>query len=308
MAPGDAESRNPVGGLRSRDYNERAIESPDPLSQGETRTGRHTKSYAALLAFALVALGPGAASSGNAHVAWDRCWPDGATLETFACDRDDGPAHDLVVSFRLDQDMPDFYAVDVIINFWAASDTLSDWWRFAHSGGCRTQALSVNTDFAGLPPGACADSWLGKATLGGWEAASGLPGTPTYPGAGWVEAILAESHVQVAQSLSAGTEYYAVTFRIGNQKTTGAGACAGCDEDICILLQSLQVSGFTREETCLYSGTGSEYDAGAIGWQCGEEHWIRGFYGGTVFGCGHSSDCVVGARRSTWGSIKSLYR
>jgi hypothetical protein len=90
-------------------------------------------------------------------------------------------------------------------------------------------------------------------------------------------------------AFTAGTEYFLAHVRIDNARTTGAGACGGCSEPVCLnftRLMILRPAGSLNDAVLTTQGAGSR-----VSWQ------------------GSGGDCMVVPVRSTsWGAIKSLYR
>jgi hypothetical protein len=101
-----------------------------------------------------------------------------------------------------------------------------------------------------------------------------------------------------AQDLSGGTEYFDFNLNVNNAKTVGTGACAGCTVPVCIVLNSINVVAKGALEQRFIStptGPGSNY----VTWQGG---------GVPTTPKGTGCPAATATRKSTWGSVKSLYR
>jgi hypothetical protein len=101
-----------------------------------------------------------------------------------------------------------------------------------------------------------------------------------------------------ATPIVGGDELYDFTINITNQKTVGTGSCAGCTTPVCIVLNSINVVAQDNVEERLLS-TPTAPGSNFITWQGGGNPSA----GGTI-GC----PAATPTRRSTWGSVKSLYR
>jgi len=88
--------------------------------------------------------------------------------------------------------------------------------------------------------------------------------------------------------LDANVEYYAFRFRVGDAKSVGTGACAGCSVPMCLLLTSLNVVGATLGEQRIVS-----------------QPLVNNMI---YFNSGSTAPCIVPTRATTWGAVKSLYR
>ena len=102
--------------------------------------------------------------------------------------------------------------------------------------------------------------------------------------------------------IEAGTHVYAFKMLINNAKTVGPGACAGCQDDLCIVLNSILVSqtpGTPEGNRFLSNPDLSQVVSG----QGGQWWWNHLEPGGTCVG-----DCPTPARARTWGQIKGIYR
>jgi hypothetical protein len=214
------------------------------------------------------------------------CWQDNpATLQTFACDSNDGSAS-FTVSFAPDRNLDDFDELYAVLDLQSDSPELPDWWQLTDPGGCRQGALSTSADFTAAP-GGCADPWQGQIpgyyTL--WRTAS-------FPGLGWPAVTPNRAQFRVlygtypAVPLVMGTEYYGFTATITYQETVGAGACAGCSTPVTLVLNAVTLR--SRVPNLLTN----PLDNMCLRWQAG----------------GATPCDATPARNTTWGQLKSLYR
>jgi hypothetical protein len=233
------------------------------------------------------------ALAGSARIAWDDCWADGGpTTKMFMCDRNDAPAQVLVGSFRLDQPMTGFYAMEAELQIQTPAAALPDWWQLWNAGACREQAIHADLEFSALPQTQCRNLWAGP-TIGG----TGLNYIRTNVADLTVLFALWDGVDYVPQNLAADTDYYAFRVTISNERTSGPDACAGCSEAACILISRIEVWGPNGPVPCWPDYDG-EYSPSNAGWNCGD----------VVLDCVVARGCTVATRNQTWGSIKSLYR
>jgi hypothetical protein len=101
-------------------------------------------------------------------------------------------------------------------------------------------------------------------------------------------------------SIAQGTEVYSFKAVIENAKTTGLGACGGCEVGACILLNSIKLNQ-APPNNGYYISTPAQRQF--VTWQCPGEVVITD-HGGTF--C--NLDCPTPARARTWGQIKQLFR
>jgi hypothetical protein len=174
---------------------------------------------------------PGIACAGGVNLSWDDCGAAGATDKTFACNTNSGSAV-LIGSFVAPSGVTGLTAVEATLEVWTSSDSLPSWWQFA-TGGCRGGKLSTSFDFASSGPFTCSDPWSGAALGGNAYAVDSLGAK--HARLRLVAAVTPDRQV----TLDAGQEYYAFKVVIAFQKTTGTGACAGCDAPVSIALSSL---------------------------------------------------------------------
>jgi len=240
---------------------------------------------------AWLALAASVASAGGISLAWNDCLgAGGATNRTFACDTNVG-SNDLYVSFDPSVDLPDVNGTWVTIDVFTDGylGALPSWWQFKNIGSCRRNEISAAPTHETMP-GSCGDLWGGhaEASIAGYFVTAVMPSMPPY----WAY-ILATVSV-LGPSLNAvavhpGTEYTALVVRINNVKTAGLGACAGCQQQICLALR----------EVLLTTNNSSEFHMrNPIPYACPAAP-------GTFVTWQGSSTPTL---NRTWGQLKSLYR
>jgi hypothetical protein len=240
-----------------------------------------------LMTCTLLALGVGiaAAGPGGVNLGWLDCGGLAASQNrTFTCTTNTG-IHTLVGSFVAPSGIEQCSANEVVIDIQSAGVALPAWWSLRGSAplGCRSSSMTQSGDFTGGPFN-CFDYWQGGASGGvsqdtpvGNRARikmlEGLPaGNPNIT------------------SIPEGTEVYSFKLNIGSQKTVGLGACAGCIESVCIVLNSIAINQPPPLTTQKVSAPAPR------NWAT----WQNGIPG----------DCLAAtpAKNSTWGSVKALYR
>jgi hypothetical protein len=235
----------------------------------------------------LVAHAPATAGSGGElHLDWNACGSGTRDL-WYLCDRNDE-----VVLLSVGFVPPittgdDVIGIEAVIDLQVASDTLVGWWRLSPSGDCRSGSLAASPDAGPVSP--CVDAWggLGAAAIQGY-----LAGEPRGGAQARIK-LVAGVPSQSARRLSADTLYAAAVVRIGTDRTVGPLRCPGCDVPVCLVLNSIwlrRLPGAPGGDQFISNpGPGL---ANQVTWQ-----------GGVGADCG-----LVPVRRTSWGSIKSLFR
>jgi hypothetical protein len=260
----------------------------------------------ALAALTLASHALAATTPPGANLRWDSCYDDGgAANKAFACDTNTG-LETLVMSFALDTPMADVSGVEIWLEFVSQSASLPDWWRLFNAGTCRQAAISMNTT---TPPLAtnCVD-WAQGQSAGGIGAYQiGFFG-PNTVRMGLAVAVPAAS----LEALAPGQEYFMANLRFSHAKTVGAGACAGCDIPVCMVFSQLRIT------TPVFANNRS-FASGANGVASQLATWQNGLpvnphldfstnLGGNFTRMDGCSLAATGARNSTWGAVKALYR
>ena len=226
------------------------------------------------------------------NMAWTDCRSDGGlSNRAFACNTNSG-SNVLVVSFVAPAGVTGMSGNELVIDLLSTTAPLPQWWAFRTVGSCRQNALSSNF----VAPGTlinCVDPWSG-------QAAGGIGNyTQVAPGGGWtisptVESQHARMVIAIATAspgpIDADVEYFSGNVTINNTKTVGTGACAGCADPVCIVLNSVKITqGVGIGDFTL--STPVSANSNMVTFQ------------------GTGADCnAVPVRNTTWGAVKGLYR
>lgn len=242
---------------------------------------------AILAAILAVAAFPSPARGQAINLSWDDCGANGAALRAFACDTNLG-LNTLVGSFVPGAFVDSMTAMQAVIDVQVQEPNLPDWWGLG-AGFCRPASLLSSFDFTS-GPFSCADYWQGGA-LGGGRA------TPAFNRLRIEVAAALPLHDSRVMDLDDNTEVYAFKVNINNAKSTGDGACTGCDVGACIVINHIEVGTITEGQplTFFLSLPGDRF---YVTWQC------PGFV--STVGC--LLDCTTPTRNRTWGQVKQLYR
>ena len=260
------------------------------------------------LVLLLLLLAAPAAHAAGVNFAWEKCLPEGGTsLHYFACDTNvTSPVAVAVASFMPSVDRPAFVGFEAVVDLKSTTDALPDWWQFFNPGSCREQSLSVSADFGASPHTQCADPFGGptRGGIAGYLTSTTIPPAPYGPPA--YERLKCAFATDDVRPVLNGVEYFAFTIRIDGGHSTGAGACAGCNVPVCLLLTEIKVV----ENTGPYERLSHPIQNQLIGWQCGQGSASHDLWGQAWLNtCAtHGAPCFTPARNRTWGGIKALYR
>jgi hypothetical protein len=251
-----------------------------------------------LICGALLALAAPAFAQGHINMAWTDCVGSGAEAGNVnnACTSNTGLAGTLITSFQPPFELPHFIGCAGTIDLQTNAAVLSPWFH-ADATGCRTGKVSWSADFTGGPFN-CIDVWQGQAG-GGMDYAVPSPGVPYPTGNGpntarirTLQAIVEPGADISPFDATAQTpnEYYAFKINISKALSTGTGACAGCLDKACFVFNSMSLSQPAPvADVNLTSGPVQ----------------VATYNGGT------GAALCPGAtpnHKSTWGSVKALYR
>jgi opacity protein-like surface antigen len=227
------------------------------------------------------------ASAAGVNLAWDNCGGTGGLhTKTFACASNTG-SNTLVASVRAPAgvDMWNSFEAEYIFNFGGPQPA---WWQLRNQTGqtaqCRNGSLSANAVAA---PVLCVDPY-GGAGGGGIGTYQNAPGGATnLARLTLVFAVAVGNEVQMTEN----EEYFVAKVVVNNAKTVGTTSCAGCQQPACITLNNVKVvqpagapGGNQDVSTAAESNTAL--------WQTTD----------------NASCLATPATRTTWGSVKSLYR
>lgn len=243
-----------------------------------------------LLAGALIAGTVSVASAESISMFWDDCGAGGGVQnKNFACASNAGQA-DFYVSCDPPAGVVNTNGHNHLIDLQSASDPLPDWWDFKNSGTCRINSLLAFGDFSvGTSGGTgCPDPWGGTGNAGVAAYTKGYLGDPRK-----ARLIGSIAYSGPAVAMPPGTEYYSIRFRINYQKTVGTGACLGCSDPVCIVVNMVRIAQPAPDPT--FPIEVSPQVNNFITWQ-----------GGVIGGSGCPAEVPV--QNGSWGRVKSLYR
>ncbi len=258
-----------------------------------------------LAASLCLVVGPVQAASGVA-MRWDRCYGEGGeNNKNFACDTNAG-SEKLVLSYVPAATFPDWSGVEIVVDAMSGGASIPSWWQMKNVGTCRQTALSVNA-VAGPTATHCVDNYQLNGAGGVGAYFLSYQGIPNRARLALAFAVPQENTV----TLSAGVEYFACNIVISHAKTVGTGACSGCAEPFCLIVQSINlVSQITTNQKL--TEPLAPYSA-VVGWQGGSPTLgyvppsgpPRNYPGEWSI-----SSCLSATPTSqpTWGQIRSLYR
>ena len=246
---------------------------------------------AALAVILATALAPRSAHGSGINLSWDDCGANGTQIKTFACDTNVG-LHTMVGSFVAPLGIEAMSANEIVLDLQSTAAAIPAWWQM-RTGLCRPQsALSGNWDFTG-GPFSCYDYWQGGAIgaivmdppVGNFTRIKGVFALPAGdPRIGYVDERW---------------EVYSFKLRVTNLKTTGAGACIGCEAGACIVLRSIRLNQPAPLSTFEIA---NPQQRAFVSWQC-ESFLDHDRVPNCLF-----PGCPTPARTQTWGQIKQLYR
>jgi len=239
---------------------------------------------------ALLALGAPARAEGIA-IRWDSC--KGFSNRNFACDRTTG-SELLVGSFSPPSGIDHLVGVEVLMHITSADGSVPAWWRMWERGSCRQTSLSAVLNVSDEVE--CDDPWSGQA--GGGLYVYQVDGSNGVT----VKLVVALPYPQPALT-QAGQTYAAFKLMINHARTSGTGACAGCETPMCVRIEEIKLSeilGPKDPETGHYPVRETTLTGGIPG--MGGSSQVATWQGGTA-NCGAGT-----AKPSTWSQLKDRYR
>jgi len=244
------------------------------------------------LAVSLLALSAGRAGAEGLNLGWDDC-PGGAAysvIKTFACNTNVG-INTLIGSFIAPAGVIAMSANEIVMDVQTGGPVLPAWWKMA-SGQCRAaSSVAGNFNFT-AGPFTCYDYWQAGAV--GAMAWSIIPFAANRCRIKGVVA-LPSGDPRITE-IPEGTHVYSFKCNINNARSTGLGACAGCGDEACIMLNSIRIN------QPVSSGAPSIplYNAATV------QHVIWQAWTTTdpIYQC----PVLTPTKSRSWGSIKALYR
>jgi hypothetical protein len=240
-----------------------------------------------LMACTLLALTAGFAyaGAGGLNLGWLDCGGAPPSLDrVFACNTNSG-LNTLVGSFVAPSCVNAMSANEIVMDVQTPGVALTPWWGM-RTGQCRAGAsLAGNFDFTG-GPFTCYDYWQGGA-IGAIQEDAPIGNRVRIKGV----FALPSGDARVGP-IAEGTEVYSFKANINNAKSSGLGACAGCQLGACIVLNSIKLNQ-PVEEPCGGKFVSAPASRNFATWQGG--------IGGDCY-------AATPAKNTTWGSVKALYR
>ena len=240
--------------------------------------------FAALM---LVVVAPATLAAGIS-LGWNDCIQgSGAANADGLCTSTSGAPYTMVQSLENPPALSQFISATTVMRVATDQATLPDWWR-CDAAGCRTGRLLVDgNSFAGTGPFNCTDPWEGGSGGGGNFIPGPYVDDGTALGAdfGVIQAVLARP--TPFDMNPANGEHYLMKVQI---LKTASTACAGCTFPACIYfrLAILEQPAGVGNVSVTTGGT---------------RNYVTWNGGGTINCPGYTPN-----HKSTWGSVKALYR
>jgi len=171
------------------------------------------------------------ADQGGLNAAWTECSTGGGTtIAGFACDTNSGAPHSVVFSVVAPPGITALTAfeAEAIVIGNNPNQPLPDWWRFDPQG-CRSSSMTISLPNS-QSTSSCEDALVG-ATL---SSRMYYPYVEQYGGRIRVVGFIGPPS---PVALTVGQEYGLFRLTINNSKTTGSGACTGCDQPVQIVFR-----------------------------------------------------------------------
>lgn len=255
-----------------------------------------TRGRAPLLALLLL-LTPARGHAQGFNLSWDECGVAGYESKTFACNTGAGAPFQLIGSFVTALPVTEFTGVLAQVGF---ENEYPDaqyfaWWRFGASSCRSSVALEVDVPASG-PTSNCAPAFVvAPSTTHSFQTG------PSRFGYGACLTLRVGVAPDQSTALEPGTEYYA--FRISIPRTGTTGCASSCATPVCIGIHSLVLERAEGED--VYVTTPA--DRGHARWQ-GAQTFCPPVETPSDWSPGTCADVPTSPRRSTWGTIRSLYR
>ena len=223
-----------------------------------------------------------ASAQGGLNLSWDDCGTNGNVDATFACNTNAGAAFSLFASAAASSGLSTFVGTVAVFDFQSETSTLPDWWGY---GACRLATSLTAAPAAGVTT--CPDI-TDNPQFGGIDYAIAFESNANRARLRTAYAMDAG----LAGALPAGTEYTVMQLSINRNRTTGTGACTGCETPMCLVLNSVFLD---QVDTTAPRVTETQpLQRRHVTWQGAP----------TGFTCPDA----VPTKSRTWGQLKSLYR
>ncbi len=174
----------------------------------------------------------GPLAPGSLNLSWDQCGSFGTALKTFACNSNTGTGFTFVGSFVPPPGVDELIGMSARIRI-ASTEALPDWWKHGPSA-CRANDAAVSFGFvAGTE---CIDPWRAGQATGNFSYSVGYDG----PNTALMQVVCAMAP-ENRKATESDREYDAFKVLIQRTRTTGVGACAGCNVPVGITLEQIQL-------------------------------------------------------------------
>ena len=237
----------------------------------------------------------GIASAAGVSLHWNACTSGGGVQsQSFACD-DDFAFFQAVGQFKMPATLNGVTGVEFGVDLATASPTLPPWWKF-NVGECRAADGLAVTE--GTPSALQCPDWAVNAASGGLAAYNeGFFGPNTAHILGGFAVPAAK-----ARSLTTTPDYFVFNILLSSTGAVGPPVCDGCLVPACIVFNSVKVVTppvIGQPDRSIVISDANVVGGNFITWQ-----------GGQGVSSPHGVGCpaATATHRSTWGSVKSLYR
>lgn len=238
---------------------------------------------------------------------WNDCvlGATAAANATWGCNNNaSGNAVSMTASFVTPGLLPNYVANTCILDLQTSAATLSPWWHMESPvSTCPNRAGRINTG-AIFTLGSCSDFWGGTGTTAGlYQVPSpGLltPNSARYKAAVGVAAGGPIDNLDFTDPANpVPIVWYALTVNITKPGTLPLTVCPGCNDGACIVLNEMLLSQPAPvPDVALVAAYGYP----------GAENWVTYKGGAATHGGVCPGDPPTPTRKTTWGSVKALYR
>lgn len=248
------------------------------------------KRFATTMFLVLLACAPCAHAVGLG-LRWGSC--EGSANRNFACDRNTG-SELLVASFSPPGGITEMTGIEAYMRVVTADGKVPAWWQLFERSNCRPTSLSLQSDVSDQLE--CDDPWEGQ----------GMGGIARYKqnGSSGVDLIAGIAVPPNAKhGLSAGRTYAAFKLLINHQRTSGPGACAGCETPVCITFDRMVIAQYSEPDpdTHITRPRNSEITLGLPG--------TGNTPGNLATWQGGTANCGAGLTKpSSWSQVKDRFR
>ncbi len=242
-----------------------------------------------LMAGALLAMTATYSHAVGLELAWNHCYSQAGavSLRTSACTSNIG-LQAMYASFKPPAGVNKLEGLEAFVDFQVTGGVMPCWWNMTAGNAPRATALSVRPvspadATTGLPTVLCANHYFfdNNGSGGGGMVVTGVDRGQLKG----LVAIAAGTGLPVA----ADAQQYGMGFAISNANTT---TCTGCLSSACLVLNTINLTSFGVPNVVLQSPSP------------GSENWITWQANALTTGCPGATPTT----KSTWGSVKSLYR